>query len=125
MKWVSAMLLALALAGCADSGSFDREKPVKLVASTGHILPSTEQNLPPTKPVQPRPLPSTAEASKPGVNESTKTSSLMECVSDACKVQCSPAIEKHSRPKWCLYFKEPNDRHAVIAPSDIQRNGRE
>jgi hypothetical protein len=124
MKWplAASLALALALAGCADSGSFDREKPVKLVASTGHILPSTEQNLPPTKPVQPRPHPSTAEASKPGANES---SSLMECVSDACKVQCSPAIEKHSRPKGCLYFKEPNDRHAVIAPSDIQRNGRE
>ena len=26
MKWVLATLLALALAGCADSGNFDREK---------------------------------------------------------------------------------------------------
>ena len=43
MKWVSAMLLALALAGCADSGSFDREKPVEqLVAPTEQILPADE-----------------------------------------------------------------------------------
>ena len=114
MKWLLAASLALALAGCADSGTFD-EKPVKVVA-TGHILPPTEQILPPTKPS--KLLSARAEASKPHAHESTKTSSLMECASDACKVQCSPAIEKQSRPKWCLYFKEPNARHAVSAPSE-------
>ena len=42
MKWVRVTLLALALAGCADSGIFDREKPVELVTPT-------EQTLPPPK----------------------------------------------------------------------------
>jgi len=56
MKWVSATLLALALAGCADSCGFDREKPVDLVAPT-------EQILPPTKPVRPKSLTAKAEAS--------------------------------------------------------------
>ena len=48
MKWVRATLLALALAGCADSGNFDREKPVDLSTPT-------EQILSPTKPVRPGP----------------------------------------------------------------------
>jgi hypothetical protein len=113
MKWVLATLLALALAGCADSGSFDREKPVALVAPT-------EQILPPTKPVRPKALTAKAEASKP---EAAKESSLLECVSDACKAQCSLRIEKQSRPKWCLYFKEPIEQPAASAPSEQLKLG--
>jgi hypothetical protein len=111
MKWVLATLLALALAGCADIGIFDREKPVALVAPT-------EQILPPTKPVRPKAL--AAKASKP---EAAKESSLLECVSDACKAQCSLRIEKQSRPKWCLYFKEPVERPAASAPSEQLKLG--
>jgi hypothetical protein len=37
----------------------------------------------------------------------------MECVSEACKIKCSPDLEKGSRPKWCMYFKDPIDRHAA------------
>ena len=58
MKGVRATLLALALAGCADSGIFDREKPVELVTPTQQILP-------PAKPVRPKALTAKAEASKP------------------------------------------------------------
>ena len=113
MKWVLATLLALALAGCADSGNLDREKVVDLAAPTEH-------NLPPTKPVRPKSLTAKAEASKP---DAAKESSLMECVSDACKAQCSPRIEKQSRPKWCMYFKEPNDSPAASTPSDQPQRG--
>ena len=42
MKWVLATLLALGLAGCADSGSLDREKAVDLVAPTEQILSPDE-----------------------------------------------------------------------------------
>ena len=107
MKWARATLLALALSGCADSGNFDREKPVELVATT-------EQILPPTQPAQPKSPPAKAEASKPYATKE----SLLECVSDACKAHCSPRIEKQSRPKWCLYFKEPNDSPAASTPSE-------
>jgi hypothetical protein len=110
MKWVLATLLALALAGCADSGNFDREKPVALVAPT-------EQVLPPTKPTA---LTAKAAASKP---EAAKETLLLECVSDACKAQCSLRIEKQSRPKWCLYFKEPVERPAASAPSEQLKLG--
>ena len=115
MKWVQITLLALALAGCADSGSFDREKPVALVAPT-------EQVLPPTKPVRPKAPTARAEASKP---EAAKESSLLECVSDACKAQCSLRIEKQSRPKWCAYFKQPVDRHAASDTSEMERKSAE
>jgi hypothetical protein len=107
MKWVFATLLALALAGCADSGSLDREKAVDLVSPTEKILP-------PTNPVRPKALTAKADASK---TNAAKESSLMECVSDACRAHCSLRIEKQSRPKWCLYFNEPNDTPAANAPS--------
>ena len=54
-----------------------------------------------------------------------ENNSLMECASDACKLQCSPRVEKHSRPKWCMYFKEPSDRHSLSATSDEQRKSTE
>ena len=108
MKWLFAVLL-IVLAGCAESGNFDREKPIKLAVPIEPILP-------PTKPV-PRKSPlARVVASKTDANENTTRSSLMECVSEACKGQCSPGLETGSRPKWCMYFKEPIDRHA----SDIQ-----
>ena len=109
MKWLFAVLLALALAGCAESRNFDREKPIKLAVPIEPILP-------PTKPVPRKSQLARAEASKTEANESTNSSSLMECVSEACKIQCSPGLETGSRPKWCMYFKEPIGRHA----SDIQ-----
>ena len=102
-----------ALGGCTDSGIFDREKPVELVTPT-------EQISPPTKPVRPRGRTAKAEASKP---DAAKESSLLECVSDACKAQCSLRIEKQSRPKWCLYFKEPIDRPAASTPSEQAKLG--
>jgi hypothetical protein len=109
MKWLLAAVLALALAGCAKSTNFDRENPIQLAAPI-------EQISPPTKLVPA----ASAETSKTHANESTNSSSLLECVSDACKIKCSPEAEKQSRPKWCAYFKEPIDRHAVSVTSDIQ-----
>jgi hypothetical protein len=38
---------------------------------------------------------------------------LMECVSAACKAKCASEAQKQSRPKWCMYFKEPVDRRAL------------
>jgi len=114
MKWVQVTLLALALAGCADSGIFDREKPVELVTPT-------EQILPPSKPARPKAQTAKAQAStKP---DAAKETSLLECASDACKAQCSLRIEKQSRPKWCVYFKEPIDRPAANTPSEQTKLG--
>jgi hypothetical protein len=102
MRWLLATLLALALAGCADRGNLDRENPIKLAVPTGHVLSLT-------KSVPRKSFLARAEAanSRADVSESRNKSSLMECGSDACKFQCSSRVEKHSRPKWCMYFKEP------------------
>ena len=113
MKWLLAALLALALTGCAESTNFDREKPIKLAAPIELISP-------PTKPVPRKSAAASAKTSKTHAHEGTNSSSLLECVSDACKIKCSPEAEKQSRPKWCAYFKEPIYRHAVSAASDIQ-----
>jgi len=109
MKWLFAVLLALSLAGCAWGDNFDREKPIKVAVPTEPILPSA-------KPVPRKSALARAEASKSDANGNTNRSSLMECGSEACKIQCSPWLEKGSRPKWCMYFKEPIDGHV----SDIQ-----
>ena len=108
MKWLLAPLLALALAGCADRGNVDLETPIMPVAQTGHILSMTKE-------VAPKSLTARAQASKIDAKKSTKSSSLMECVSDACKTECSPEIKRQSRPKWCMYFRESIDKYAVSA----------
>src|SRR5262249_1298541 len=107
MKWPFAVLLVLALAlpGCAQNGDFDRERPIKLAVPIEPLSPAT-------KPVPSKSSIARAEASKTDANETTNRSTLMECVSEACKIQCSPGVEKGPRPKWCMYFKEPIDRHA-------------
>src|SRR5262245_39848748 len=104
MNRLFVLLLGLALAGCAESGNVERETPIKLAVATEPVLP-------PTKPVPRKPTPA-REVSKTDANESINKSSLMECASEACKIQCSSELEKGSRPKWCMYFKEPIDRHA-------------
>jgi hypothetical protein len=65
-----------------------------------------------------------AEPSKTDANKSI-SSSLMECVSDACKTQCAPGTDRQSRPKWCMYFKEAADGRAISATSGSQRESTE
>jgi len=81
------------LAGCAGIGGFYQQEPIEIVAPT-------EQVLPPTKQVPRKSLAARAEAPKTDANET-----LMPCVSDACKLHCSPDVE--FKPKWCMYFKKP------------------
>jgi hypothetical protein len=117
MKSLLTTLFALSLAACTNYGNFDRERPSNLAAPTGHVLSQT-------KSIPNKSLAARAEASKTDVNESIN-SSLMECVSNACKAQCAPGSDKQSRPKWCMYFKEPADGRALSATSDIQRKSAE
>jgi len=103
MKWLCALSLALVLAACAESANFDREKPLKLATPTQ----------PTAAPATPAPhKPTAARVSRADANEGPTSSSLMECGSEACKTQCSPSLKKESRPKWCIYFREPIDQHA-------------
>ena len=58
------------------------------------------------KQVLPRNLSPAARAAAPKTNASGDNS-LMDCVTDSCKINCSPKIAKRFRPKWCGYFKAP------------------
>jgi len=108
MKWLLVTLLAVALAGCADRGDVNQQAPITLAGPTGHTL-SLAKSVPRTS------LAARVEASKTHTGESTYKSSLMECVSEACKAQCVLGMERRSRPKWCMYFKQPIDRRALSA----------
>ena len=112
MNWLSAMFLALALAGCADHWDVDR--PVELVTPQGHMLSTS-------KPVLHKSVAATAAAPRTEAKKDTNNASLMECMSTACKEQCAPKEEKQSRPKWCIYFREPIDRHALSVTSGLPR----
>ena len=48
-----------------------------------------------------------AKAAAPKTDASGGKDKLMECVTDSCKINCSPNVKKRFRPKWCAYFKEP------------------
>ena len=98
MKSLLTTLFALSLAACADYGNLGRERASDLPSPSAPV--SSEIKSTPHKSLLAR-----AEVPKEG-SESIN-SSLMECVSDACKAQCAPRREAQSRPKWCMYFKEP------------------
>jgi hypothetical protein len=117
MKSLATTLFALSLAACANFGNFDREKTSELVTPTAHVLPQT-------KAMPPKSFLAKAETSKTNASKSIN-SSLMECVSDACKAQCARGNDNQSRPKWCMYFKEPADRHAASDPSETQSQSAE
>ena len=95
MKSFLTTLFALSLAACAGYGNLGQERTSELVTPTARVLSHKS-------------FAARAESSKNEENESI-TSPLMECVSDACKVQCASGHDKQSRPKWCMYFKEPAD----------------
>ena len=33
---------------------------------------------------------------------------LMECVTESCKINCSPKVKKQFQPKWCVYSVSHN-----------------
>ena len=60
------------------------------------------------KQVLPPNLSPAARAAAPKTDASgSNGASLMECVTNSCKINCSPKLAKRFRPKWCKYFKEP------------------
>jgi hypothetical protein len=59
------------------------------------------------KQIVPISLSPAAKAAAPKTDPSGGKDRLMECVTDSCKINCSPNVKKRFRPKWCVYFKEP------------------
>jgi hypothetical protein len=106
MKSLLTTLFALSLAACADYGNLGRERASGLASPTAGLASPTAPVSSETKSTPHKSLLARAEAPKKEGSESIN-SSLMQCVSDACKAQCAPRHEAQSRPKWCMYFKEP------------------
>jgi hypothetical protein len=68
------------------------------------------------KQVVPPNLSPAARAAAPKTNKSGDNgSSLMECITDSCKINCSPNVAKRFRPKWCRYFQEP-----ILTPQESE-----
>ena len=103
-RWGKVLLL-LALAGCSSSGNlFHREEP--------RPEPLTNQANPQTGPQQAAPnrgdlSPAASAAAPPGASESS--GELMDCVTESCRINCSPKLAARFKPKWCARFKEPAD----------------
>ena len=104
-------VIGMAIAGCSDTrSSMDQPKTVSVARPAerfvGHDLsPRTVSVARPTKQIVPHKPSARAEAPK-SANASEGTP-LMKCMSEACKVACSPTVAKESKPKWCAYFMEP------------------
>jgi len=94
MKRLLAATLFLVLAGCAGSSRFDEGTPTTMIVppTTGQVVP---QNLSPA-----------AQAAAPP-ETGAPAGDLMECVTESCKINCSPKVKKQFQPKWCVNFKEP------------------
>ena len=102
MRQPGIMLLLLALAGCSSSGSlFQREEP--------RPEPPTSQAVPPVaSPSANRSnLSPAASAAAPKTEGGEASGELMDCVTESCKINCSPKVAERFRPKWCARFKEP------------------
>ena len=97
MKGVLAAMLILALTGCTGS-RFHQEEPTAPVPSSTQYIPRAV----------PRNLSPAARAAAPTTDaDQGNGNSLMECVTESCKINCSPKVAKRFRPKWCVNFKEP------------------
>ena len=108
MRQLCQLLLLLALAGCTSSGDwFHQDEP--------RPEPLANQAVPPGAPQTPGPpaaanrgnLSPAAAAAAPPADASESPGELMDCVTESCKINCSPKVAVQFRPKWCARFKEP------------------
>ena len=96
-----AATLLLAVAGCSyEPKTVSVEPTANQIIPPPNLSPKTVSVARPARQVVPRNLAPAIRAEAP------KETPLMECMSEACRVMCSPNVTKQPRPKWCSYFKE-------------------
>ena len=88
--------LLLALADCSSMYQDEPIKPEPLPNQSSPVVGPEPQSVPPN-------LSPAARAAG-----ATDSGELKDCVTDSCKINCSPKVQKRFRPKWCAYFKEPS-----------------
>ena len=103
MRQLGTMLLLLALASCTSAGDwFSRDEPRPEPLTSGAAPQATA---PPPVANRGNLSPAATAAAPADANEST--GELMDCVTESCKINCSPKVAVRFRPKWCARFKEP------------------
>jgi len=96
MRLLGIMLL-LVLAGCASGDIFHQQEATPAPPATA-VVPQTTP--------QPGPLSPAARAAA-GTSANVSSGELLDCVTESCKINCSPKVKKQFQPKWCARFKEP------------------
>jgi hypothetical protein len=100
MRGLLIAALLIGLAGCMSEGDlFHQSQPEKLES------PTSEQAAPAVPPKS-APLSPAANAAAPA-DARLSSGELMDCVTESCKINCSPKVKKQFQPKWCSRFKEP------------------
>jgi len=100
MRHLRKMLLLLGLTGCSTSGDlFHQNEPLKPEAPAAQAVPQQ------VAPNRSNLSPAASAAAPTDSNESG--GELMDCVTESCKINCSPKVAVQFRPKWCARFKEP------------------
>jgi len=100
MKRLLIAALLIALAGCMSNGDlFHQSEPVKIESpASEQTVPEALPNSAPLSPAEKSATPTDAKLSRGG---------LLDCVTESCKINCSPKVKKQFQPKWCARFKEP------------------
>ena len=103
MKRLVYAVLLLGLAGCSSTNWFQQNAP------EGPAAPASEQATPQMSQSAPQaaPGPMSPAASAAAPPGAARTGELMDCVTESCKINCSPKVKPQFRPKWCAQFKEP------------------
>ena len=98
---VATLALIFAVAGCAKDN---------FAPSANGIVPLSPKTVSVARPaktvVPPNLSPAVRAEALEGSSEGKKPP-LVECMSEACKVECFSNVTKQPKPKWCSYFKEP------------------
>src|SRR5262245_46309374 len=98
MRLLTKMVLFLTLVGCSSAQN-EPERPA--------VLPAQEAPLQGTQPIQSQRNLSRAATAAAPANANVSPGELMDCVTQSCKINCSPKVAPRFRPKWCANFKEP------------------
>lgn len=105
MRQPGIILLLFALAGCTSTSSwFHQDEPrPEPVASQPEVAP--QQAAPQAGPNRGNLSPAASAAAPADASQSS--GELMDCVTESCRINCSPKVAVRFRPKWCARFKEP------------------
>ena len=105
MRRLLGAMLLLGLAGCSSTDWFHQNEPVKPLAPETQAAPPPEVSQAPSQ-AAPGRLSPAASAAAPA-DASARTGELLDCVTESCRINCSPKVKPQFRPKWCAQFKEP------------------